>query len=71
MTNDYSLCLSGFQLLISVLHFYPEVDLFATRLTNKLPKYVSWKPDPYAWKIDAFYCQWPDKSVFFSTNKFN
>ena len=54
ITNDYSLCLSGFQLLISALPFYPEVDLFATRLTNKLPKYISWKPDPYAWKIYAF-----------------
>ena len=24
----------------------PDVDLFASRLNHKLPKYVSWKPDP-------------------------
>ena len=65
MTNDYSLCLSGFQLLISALPFYPEVDLFATRQTNKLPKYISWKQDLYALKIYAFSCQWPDKVYFF------
>ncbi|XP_033758533.1 uncharacterized protein LOC117340863 [Pecten maximus] len=26
----------------------PEMDLFASRLNNQLPKYVSWRPDPYA-----------------------
>ena len=30
-----------------------------------MPKYISWKPDPYAWKIDAFSCQWPDKVYLF------
>ena len=31
-----------------------EVDLFATRLNAKVAKYVSWKPDPDAFAIDAF-----------------
>ena len=48
--NDYALCSNGFQLLIDLLPFKPEIDLFATRLTNKLPKYISWHRDPYAWK---------------------
>ena len=36
----------------------PQVDLFATRLNNKLPKYVSWCPDPGACAIDAFTLNW-------------
>ncbi|XP_067681494.1 uncharacterized protein [Haliotis asinina] len=32
----------------------PEIDLFASRLNNRLPKYVSWKPDPDALAVDAF-----------------
>ena len=32
----------------------PDFDLFVTRLNSKLPKYVSWKPDPGFVSIDAF-----------------
>ena len=31
---------------------------FATRLSSKLPKYVSWKPDPGSVSIDAFSISW-------------
>ena len=27
---------------------HPDIDLFASRLNNKLPLYYSWKPDPGA-----------------------
>ena len=36
----------------------PDIDLFASRLNNKLESYVSWKPDPYARYIDAFTVDW-------------
>ena len=32
----------------------PDIDLFATRLNSKLPKYVSRKPNPRSASIDAF-----------------
>jgi hypothetical protein len=35
-----------------------EIDLFATRLTNQLPRYVSWRPDPHAYATDAFTVDW-------------
>ena len=35
-----------------------EVDLFATRLTNQLPRFVSWRPDPEAEATDAFTQDW-------------
>ena len=36
----------------------PEVDLFASRNNNKIKKYVSWKPEPDSWKVDAFTFEW-------------
>ncbi len=35
-----------------------QVDLFATRLTNQVPTFFSWKPDPYAVGTDAFLQDW-------------
>ena len=42
----------------------PEVDLFASRLTSKLEKYVSWYPDPDAWRVDAFTLRWTDNFFY-------
>jgi hypothetical protein len=35
-----------------------EIDLFTTRLTNQLKRYVSWRPDPHAVATDAFSIDW-------------
>lgn len=35
-----------------------EIDLFASWLTNQLPRCVSWKPDPGAEVTDAFSLNW-------------
>ena len=34
------------------------VDLFASRLNNQLPQYVSWRPDPFSLGTDAFQLTW-------------
>ena len=36
----------------------PEIDLFASYANKKVDKYVSWKPDPGAYNIDAFCLDW-------------
>ena len=36
----------------------PKIDLFASRLNNQLPAYVSYKPDPNAYAVDAFSLDW-------------
>lgn len=36
----------------------PTVDFFASRLTNQVPVYVIWFPDPEASFIDAFSIKW-------------
>ena len=38
----------------------PDVDLFAPRLNHKLPKYVSWKPDPKSIAVNAFSLSWEE-----------
>lgn len=41
-----------------------SIDLFASRLNNKLEKYVSYRPEPNAFAIDAFSFQWTDELLF-------
>ena len=38
---------------ISKVNFHPDIDLFASRLNNQFPRYVSFRPDPGAVAIDA------------------
>ena len=47
-----------FQKAIEHLKFNPDLDCFASRLNTELPKYISDKPDPYAYLIDAFCVHW-------------
>ena len=43
-------------------HFtLPYLDLFATRINCQLPLYVSWRPDPEAYAVDAFTLSWSGK----------
>lgn len=44
--------------------FQPEVDLFASRLNFQIPRYVSWQPDPMAWRTDAFSIPWKNLKAF-------
>ena len=34
------------------------IDLFADRTNHQKLRYVSWKPDPYAYKTDALQMEW-------------
>ena len=38
----------------------PQIDLFASRNNFKIAKYVSWRPEPKSWKVDAFTFEWKD-----------
>ena len=40
------------------LSFDPKIDLFASRLNYQISKYVSYKPNPEAFAIDAFSLDW-------------
>lgn len=43
----------------------PDIDLFASRLNTQLPKYISWKPDPFAAAVDAFSITWHAKDLMY------
>ena len=49
---------------ISNLWLKPTVDLFASRLNTHLPKFVSWKPDPNTWWVNAFSINWADELFY-------
>ncbi|XP_014217272.1 uncharacterized protein LOC106645836 [Copidosoma floridanum] len=36
----------------------PDIDLFASRINAKCPKFCSWERDPEAWAINAFTIPW-------------
>ena len=43
-----------FQKAMKQLKFKADLDCFASRLNTQLPKYISYKPDPYTYLINAF-----------------
>ena len=55
--TEWMLNKNMFKQLIQIMGV-PKVDLFASRLNNQLPNYVSWLPDPGAIAVDAFSLDW-------------
>ena len=41
-----------------------DIDLFASRVNNQLPRYVSWNPDPFAWEVNAMTIDWNMEGIF-------
>ena len=48
----------------------PTIDLFASRLNKQCLSYVSWRPDPEAFFIDAFSVDW-SKIYFYAFTPFS
>lgn len=57
--TEWSLCPAVFHKIIERFGT-PEIDLFASRLNHKLPRYVSWRPEPGAECCNAFSMSWTD-----------
>ena len=55
--KEWSLNSNVFKLLCKHLG-KPDIDLFASRLNTQCNKYVSYKPDPNAFQVDAFSINW-------------
>ena len=47
-----------FHKIVNLFKITPEIDLFASELNHKVPKYISWNPDQKAFAIDAFSISW-------------
>jgi hypothetical protein len=48
----------------------PKIDLFASRLNNKVKNYISFKPDPHATAVNAMSESWGD-TYFYAFPPFN
>ena len=46
------------------LRGHPEIDLFASRLSNQLPQYMSLKQDPFSLATDAMQQDWSHKYMY-------
>lgn len=67
--TEWQLSSSAFHKIVSSFG-QPNIDLFATRTNTKCVKYVSCKPDPYAFNIDAFTINW-EPCFFYSFPPFS
>ena len=54
---EWRLDKAALQNALSRLNFQPDIDLSASRINYLFPKYVSYRPDPEAFVIDAFSLQ--------------
>ena len=46
------------------LDFYPSVDLLASRINPRLPRFFAYRPDPKAEVINAFCVSWHNLSFY-------
>ena len=42
----------------------PDIDLFASRISHQLPKYMSWRPDPGSCAVDALQQSWTHRALY-------
>ena len=61
-STEWKLCPQVFQKICQVGQ--PEIDLFASRLSNQLPAYYPWKPDPNCLTLDALQQTWYHKHLY-------
>ena len=62
-TSEWKLKNSVF-LLVTEHFFFPDLDLFASRLNKQLSKYVSWFPDPEVFATDPFSFSWSNLNPY-------
>ena len=63
-SNGPSRALFSTALLRSMAYGMPSIDLFASRINRKVPRYVSWRPDPGAQFVDAFSFSWSQEQFY-------
>ena len=47
------------------LQAHPDVGMFASRLNKQFPRYISFRPDPGAYLVDAFSAQWTELNGYY------
>lgn len=58
MRTEWMLNIADFKNILKQLSFTPNIDLFASRLNKKNPRFMSYRPDPECVAVDAFTQSW-------------
>ena len=62
--TEWMLNTSSLYRALEQLKMVADIDLFASRLNKQFPKYVSYRPDPEAYAVDAFTLQWTNEQFY-------
>ena len=54
-----------FKRMFSECTLKPTIDLFASRINARIPRFVSWRSEPQCVAVDAFSIQWGNE-VFYA-----
>ena len=50
--------------MLEYFQYYPEIDLFASRLNAQLLRFFSYRPDPFGEVKNAFSVSWEDEKLY-------
>ena len=64
-SGEWSISQDIFELIVIHFKVTPSIDLFASRINFKVPKFVAWVPDPMASFINVFFHKFPEE-VFYA-----
>jgi len=53
-----------FESITKKLNYFPKIDCFASRLNCQVEKYISYRPDPNCYLVDAFTVNWKDLKAY-------
>ena len=56
---------------VTTAFFWPECDLFASRLNTQVSRFASWYPKPGSWVVNAFSILWWDINKFYAFPPFS
>ena len=61
---------TAFDDIINQIEFKLDIDLFASRINKKIPKFVSFKTDPQSITVNTFNMDWRKKILKFFHHSF-
>jgi hypothetical protein len=64
MAHEWKLNTKIFQEILTTFNIEPDVDLFASRINYQIDRFVSFRPDPDAFHIDAFTMEWSQTTFY-------
>lgn len=64
LQTEWKLATAIFNEILHHFQMKPDIDLFASRINYQLKPFVSYRPDPEAYAVDAFQLSWQNLSFY-------